>query len=193
MLPRMRSLIATHQSNSSFAGCAWIKKTRFNDSSGNTANVSNVAERGDASERLAHRGPWRAAYWPMLGGSTPNCAPGDRGTASAFLARIETAIDRGGWTHNEWRNLHKLRERWSLRASGRDTRFDFRGTRGGRLERGLEAFIRKRINSFKLSEYCRAVQNVQVVNAADPRVTPSKFTLRGRRRQARIRQYGDSE
>lgn len=160
---------------------------------GQGARVSNVAERGDASERLTHPGRWRAAYWPMLGGSAPNCAPGDRGTASAFLARIETALDHGGWTHNEWRNLHALRERWSLRAAGRDIRFDFKGIKGGRLTRDLEALIRERRGKIALSEYCRTVQNVQSVNAADPHITPSKFTLRGRQRRSRLRQYGDTE
>ena len=130
------------------------------------------------SERAERTG--RAAYWPLLGGSSPACRPRDRDTAKAFLLRIEAAIERGGWTRNEWRNLHQLHERWSARAHGLDPRFEEVGTAPGRLDRDKEAWIRRRRRIFKTAEWRRVVRPVQILNQYDPRTRPDPATLRGR-------------
>ena len=61
-----------------------------------------------------------AAYWnrDLLGTRAPECGPGDHAMAKVFLRKIEAAIDHGGWTKSEWRNLHRLHEVWSRRARG---------------------------------------------------------------------------
>lgn len=130
------------------------------------------------AERAERTG--RAAYWTMLGGSSPKCRPRDRATAFAFLAKIESAIERGGWTRNEWRNLHQLHERWSNRAHGRDPRFEEVGTAPGRLERDKEAWIRKRKRIFKTAEWRRVARPLQLVNQHDPRTRLDPATIRGR-------------
>lgn len=145
--------------------------------------MSRVAERGDAKERAARPGEkWRAAYWTMLGGAAPNCGPGDHRSARVFLSRIEAAIDRGGWTRNEWRNLSKLHERWTARAYGDDPRFEFAGIKAGRLPRDTETYIKTRRQQIALRDHLRVAQIVRTVDAADPRVRPAPSTLRARQR-----------
>lgn len=150
--------------------------------------MSTIAEDGDRIERETRPGFWTSAFWPMLGGQAPQCAAGDRRTARLFLARIEAAIDRGGWTRNEWRRLHKLYEVWSRRANGQDPRFEVVGVRAGRLERHIEAHIRQRRSDIAVSEWARVVQPLRTVNAADPRTRPSASTLKARALR-RKRQY----
>lgn len=135
------------------------------------------------AERAERTG--RAAYWHMLGGSSPKCRPRDRATAKAFCNRIEKAIERGGWTRNEWRNLHQLYERWSRRANGQDPRFEEVGTAPGRLERGKEAWIARRRQIFKSVEWRRVARPVQLVNAHDPHIRPDPATIRSRRYKRR--------
>lgn len=143
--------------------------------------MGTVAERGDRAERVARpQTRFRAAYWSILGGHSPRCAPRDRATAKSFLRRIEHAIEVGGWTRNEWRNLHKLYEKWSARATGRDPRFDEVGTRPGRLDRGIEAWLNVRRSHFSTAEHVRVAQPLRLVDAADPRSRPSPATLKSR-------------
>lgn len=121
-----------------------------------------------------------ARYWPMLGGQAPRCAPGDFRAAAAFVRLIEAAIDRGGWTLAESRNLRKLYDVWSARANGTDPRFDAVGNGAGRLPRAQEHWIATRRKQFALQEYLRVARPLQVVNAADRRVRPSSATLKKR-------------
>jgi hypothetical protein len=125
--------------------------------------------------------PRVAAYWAVLGVS-PVCGPGDRRAAAAFLARIEQALERGGWTKTEWRNLQGLYETWSRRAAGMDPRFELAGVRAGRLPRDAEAWIRTRQKHHAMAEHIRVAQVVNRVNAADPRTRPSDDELKRRRR-----------
>jgi hypothetical protein len=150
--------------------------------------VSVCAERGDQQDRTTRPGFWSAAYWPMLGGTAPVCGPGDHSSARAFLLRLEAAIDRGGWTRNEWRNLHKLYYVWSRRANGEDPRFEHVGVRAGRLDRTLEAHIRQRRKVFEMADWVRVAQPLRTVDAADPTVRPADSTLRARvyRRRRRL-------
>lgn len=141
------------------------------------------------SERAERTG--RAAYWTLLGGSSPKCRPSDRILAASFLAKIELAIDRGGWTRNEWRNLHQLYERWSRRANGMDPRFELVGTHPGRLERNMESWVKRRKLIFDTVEHRRVARPVQLVNSSDHRIRPAERTLKARKyqqlREARTR------
>ena len=60
-----------------------------------------------------------SAYYAIIG-PPPECGPGDRELALAYLHKIELAIVQGGWTHAEKIRLKKLRTRWERRAFGRD-------------------------------------------------------------------------
>lgn len=98
------------------------------------------AEEADAAERAAGR-KLRAAYWPLLG-ETPQLAPADHAGAWIFVTKIRTAIERGGWTRNEWTTLYELERKWRARAEGRDPRFETAGTRPGRLKKPQEQQVR---------------------------------------------------
>lgn len=87
----------------------------------------------DRQERQAR--PWatfRSAYRPLLGGDTPRLSPGDTQGAAEFLARIEEAQKRGGWTGAERTRLSRMHKRWAARASGHDARFMVMGNVPGR-------------------------------------------------------------
>ena len=142
-----------------------------------------VAESGDREERRARGGRWSAAYWPMLGGGAPLCSPGDTTSAKAFLLKLESAIDRGGWTRNEWAHLHELHRVWSARAYGDDPRFNLVGNRAGRLDREVEKNIKRRKKQVALGAWLRLARVVQAVNAADPKIRVSPSVLRLRRKK----------
>jgi hypothetical protein len=151
-----------------------------------------TAEKGDSIDRKQY-GALRAAYWTILGGHSPECAPGDSRAATAFVARIETAIDQGGWTRNEWRNLKQLWARWTRRAAGEDLRFNLVGTRGGRLDRDEEARIRERTRIYNTAEWHRTAQPLQYVAASDGKLRPSAGALRSRRYTRRLDDQQDGD
>jgi len=83
----------------------------------------------------------RSAYNQLIGDS-PVCEPGDSARASAYLERIERAIEVGGWSAPERTRLYRMRDKWRLRAQGRDARYEIAGTRPGRLDADTEAHIK---------------------------------------------------
>lgn len=91
------------------------------------------ARQADLLELQAHGGTFRSGYRHILGGDSPWCAPGDREKAAQFLARIEAAQARGGWSGAERTRLSRLHAKWAKRASGQDARFMVMGTRAGRM------------------------------------------------------------
>jgi hypothetical protein len=74
----------------------------------------------------------RSAYYALVGDS-PRLKPDDRTGAAAHLARVEAALEHGGWTRGEWRRLHRMKKVWTARANGEDSRFKLVGTRQGGL------------------------------------------------------------
>lgn len=90
------------------------------------------ARQSDLLEAKAHGGRFRSGYRHILGGDSPRCQPGDRQTAQQFLAKVEVAQARGGWSGAERTRLSRLHQKWARRASGQDVRFMAMGTRAGR-------------------------------------------------------------
>lgn len=82
-----------------------------------------------------------AGYRTILG-DVPKCGPGDLDAAKRYLARIERALEHGGWTRSERNRLYRLRDKWQARADGKDPRYNVVGTRGGRLSPDEEIRIR---------------------------------------------------
>lgn len=73
------------------------------------------------------------AYRAALGPS-PFCTPGDHTTAMAFLAKLQPLllpVHWDTWTPAEKDRLARLTRLWWLRATGRDLRFELRGTKSG--------------------------------------------------------------
>ncbi len=115
---------------------------------GSFVNSLERSEReAQAAERAQGRPPLRAAYWATIGPS-PECEPGDVGTAQRFYAAIVRALDEGPWTHSERTALGSLEKKWRKRAYGEDPRFLVAGTRPGRLLRGLE----RRVDTLRKDE-----------------------------------------
>lgn len=83
-----------------------------------------------------------AAYRTMIG-DMPKCSPGDTESAKRYLARIERALEHGGWSRGERGRLYRLRDKWKLRADGKDPRFNVAGTKGGRLSPEEEIRVRE--------------------------------------------------
>ena len=88
------------------------------------------------------RGRRRSSFLAELG-PAPVCAPGDHQSARAYLLRVVSLIERGGWSASECAGLHVLAKRWRRRASGQDARFNLVGNRTGRLPRTLEARLKE--------------------------------------------------
>ena len=87
------------------------------------------AEVEDRELRRAYPGlPLRSAYSRIVG-DIPELSAGDVTGAARVLDRIQSAIDKGGWTTNEWSRLYRMREVWRHRASGKDRRFQLVGNR----------------------------------------------------------------
>ncbi len=97
-------------------------------------------EEADAGERAVGR-RLRCAFWTLTG-ETPHLLPGDTSGARMFLGRITAAIERGGWTRNEWTTLYEMERKWRARAEGRDPRFMAAGTKPGRLKKPEEQKVR---------------------------------------------------
>lgn len=93
-----------------------------------------LADKRDAQERRARNGAALPSSYRSLIGEAPRCGAGDTDKAAAFVARIDNAIARGRWSSYECSRLHKLRDKWARRASGKDQRFNWAGTRRGRLD-----------------------------------------------------------
>lgn len=110
--------------------------------------------RGHEMEDSASSANWgvrmRSAYLSIVGDS-PRLKPDDRRNASRHLARVETAIEKGGWTRGEWRRLYEMRRKWSARANGQDERFKLYGTLQGGLTRHQqnEVDLHRTINRVK--------------------------------------------
>ena len=96
---------------------------------------------------------WRASFAHIVG-DVPLLRPGDRDGARLYLAGIERALDRGGWTPSEWGRLRRMRDKWTRRAEGRDARFEVRGNMRG----GIDSKERKLIQALKiiLGASCRS-------------------------------------
>lgn len=102
---------------------------------------ANSARHSDLRDQHWSRTPYRSAYHALLG-PRPS-APGDFEGARQYLARINAALDRGGWTKTERNRLYELRVTWERRARGQDARFRRVGLRPGRLGAQLEKDIRR--------------------------------------------------
>ena len=71
----------------------------------------------------------REAYqrYDEMVGPVPLCSPGNRRLAREFLDKIEAAIAARGWPPTLQNRLYRMREKWQLRADGRDIRFEIMG------------------------------------------------------------------
>lgn len=71
---------------------------------------------------------------PKLGGTplpdSPLCLPREHGKAIAFVAEIEAALGRPGWSSGQRRRLRDLLVKWTFRAEGRDPHFEKYGSFG---------------------------------------------------------------
>lgn len=103
------------------------------------------AAQADREDREAHGWAFRSRYLVILG-DHPTLGPGDYDGARSYLARVELAINHGGWTDNERTRLHRLYRVWSRRASGQDPRFNLYGNRPG----GLTADQRDHLSSISV-------------------------------------------
>lgn len=93
-----------------------------------------AAEAFERVEREAHPAQWahRSAFSHIVGDPV-QLGPGDVVGARTKLDAIMRAIDKGGWTRNEWARLHRMRKTWQARADGLDMRFNTVGNRQGGL------------------------------------------------------------
>jgi hypothetical protein len=82
------------------------------------------------------------AYREVLG-SAPDCAPGDTEAARRYLDKIAAVLAKGGLTRSDRSMLYRMRDKWQLRADGKDPRFNVVGTRPGRLAAEQENRIRE--------------------------------------------------
>jgi hypothetical protein len=82
----------------------------------------------------------RSTYLSIIGDC--ECGAGDHDAARAYLDRILAAIEQGKWSMGERARLYRLRDKWTLRANGKDARFEVVGTRAGRLDAAAELSIR---------------------------------------------------
>jgi hypothetical protein len=112
--------------------------TKFTDADGDEGRPIDPGTAEDQRYKQAY-GPApfgtrpRSTYVDLIGES-PECKPGDREAAKAYLERIERAIEHGGWSSGERTRLYRKRDLWALRAKGLDARFQIAGTKAGRLD-----------------------------------------------------------
>lgn len=85
----------------------------------------------------------RSAYSYIIG-EPPTLGPADYTGARQILTRIDAAIEHGGWTRAEWGRLHRMRDKWQVRANGKDHRFNAVGNQQG----GLSVRISKQLSVF---------------------------------------------
>jgi hypothetical protein len=86
----------------------------------------------------------RAASFRAVIGASPRCGPADHQAARRYLARVEAALDQGGWTRAERVRLYAAAKKWRARAVGKDARFEVAGTRAGGMtadERAVVALL----------------------------------------------------
>jgi len=88
---------------------------------------------------------WRVA-WASIVGPSPQLRPGDHEGAALYLSRVQSAIDRGGWTTSEWSRLYQIRDRWTEKVAGRDATFEVIGNRPG----GISGSERRQITSLRV-------------------------------------------
>lgn len=105
------------------------------------------AEKSDADDRISlgitpadYGVKWRSAYADILG-PRPVCGPRDHAKARLYLERIRLAINRGGWTNNEWTRLRRLERTWEKRAAGMDPVYEVVGNRGGKINQSEARLI----------------------------------------------------
>lgn len=91
-------------------------------------------EAHDRVQRTAYPGQVapRAAYSYIIGDPV-ELGPADYAGAREILRRIEIAMDKGGWTRNEWRRLRSMYDKWKKRAEGKDERFNVAGNKQGAI------------------------------------------------------------
>ena len=69
---------------------------------------------------------------PKHGGTplplSPICLPREHGKAEAFVAEIQAALERPGWSGSQRRRLRELYRLWLFRAEGRDPQFEAYGS-----------------------------------------------------------------
>lgn len=111
----------------------WKDGGSENPKDGKMYGYMRPAEYADREEREITGRTLPSCYKSMLG-KTPNIKSGDTQAAGLYLTRVQSAIDKGGWTRGEWTRLYKLRNKWKARASGEDARFNIVGNRRGGLE-----------------------------------------------------------
>lgn len=100
------------------------------------------AEIDDEQHRRAYPSQALRSTYLALVGENPDVGAGDHASASAYVRRIDEALERGGWTRGEWARLYAKREMWARRASGWDPRFEVVGNRSGGVTPGEQARIR---------------------------------------------------
>lgn len=84
----------------------------------------------------------QSAFRAVLG-DPPDCKAAEADCAKRYLARIDRALEQGGWTRNERNRLYRLRSKWLKRVDGTDPRFAVAGTRAGRLSLELDVRVRE--------------------------------------------------
>jgi hypothetical protein len=69
---------------------------------------------------------------PKFGGEplppSPDCLPADHVTARAYLAVLERALARSGWSASQKIRIKDRYRKWLLRAEGRDPQYEQYGT-----------------------------------------------------------------
>ncbi len=69
---------------------------------------------------------------PKYGGDllppSPDCLPGDTGTAAEYLAMLYHALDQPGWSQAQRRIIRNKIRLWMIRSEGRDAHFQAHGT-----------------------------------------------------------------
>lgn len=96
----------------------------------------DYGESEDAATRRAWPGVRLRSTYLQITGGTPELRPDDRAGAWVMVRRIDAALEKGGWTKNENRRLHGMREKWLARANGQDLRFRVMGNKSGGMNEG---------------------------------------------------------
>lgn len=95
--------------------------------------VERLADRQEkALQRRLALSDRRFTFWPLLG-EIPDCGPGEQDVAAVFARKLERVLDHP-WSHDERSYLVRLLKKWTLRAAGKDLRFNVVGNRHGALD-----------------------------------------------------------
>lgn len=117
-----RTAAQGEKSSSSPSEWKWAEETEAYEPA-----PSRGAEWADRAERKAWKGSgYRSAYAHLIEMPT-EVGAGDITTAYRVKSQILMAMDKGGYTTNEWNRLHGMLSAWEGRALGTDVGFMLRG------------------------------------------------------------------